>query len=100
MSLSEIEQGIANLSIEPELTFSSFAGKTLKLNNASDVQDIITELKKELENNSDAKRVHIKLSGNTIGVDAAKELANAFQPIANLHVCVRFNRTQRIIIML
>jgi Ran GTPase-activating protein 1 len=90
--MEEVLERLQDLKIRPRIEFSSYAGKTLKLNTASDVQEIIDALNKEIEASNSNKEhkerplVHIKLSGNTIGVEAARELANALSQITNLHV--------------
>lgn len=93
--MEDVLERLQNLQIQTRIEFSSYAGKTLKLNTASDVQEIIDALNKAIETRSssnedqrDQPLVHIKLSGNTIGVEAARELANALNQITNLHVCM------------
>jgi Ran GTPase-activating protein 1 len=51
----------------------SIAGQTLKLNSAQDVHEITSKIKdiQDLE--------EIKLSGNTLGVEAARSIAEALE---------------------
>lgn len=88
--MDQLEQQLQQLSLgKAAIDFSSFAGKTLKLNNEQDVSEIIQQLQ-QLINDNPSDPFHIKLSGNTIGVDAAKELAQTIQTINHLQVCCLF----------
>ncbi|KAJ3128468.1 hypothetical protein HK098_004363 [Nowakowskiella sp. JEL0407] len=70
---------VAKLSAVEEQTFS-LEGKSLKLNNADDVAEYVKQIS-EFTN-----LTHFKLNGNTIGVEASKELANALKPHKNIQV--------------
>lgn len=59
----------------------SIAGKTLKLDSAQDVEFLISELD-QIPNLKE-----IKLSGNTLGVEAAKAIAGALKNKPELSVC-------------
>ena len=58
----------------------SILGKTLKLDTAQDVQDIVQDI------NALPDLSEIRLSGNTLGVDAAKEIAKALKTKSKLSV--------------
>lgn len=86
--MDQIEEQLKNLSLDKKsiIEFSSFAGKTLKLNTGADVEPIIQQLQQLMSEHVN-EPFHIKLSGNTIGIDAAKELAQTIQSITRLQVC-------------
>lgn len=63
-------------------TVFSIEGKGLKLNTAEDVQAFVDTIVQ-----MDDLQI-IKLSGNTIGVEAGKALAEALQSRKNIRVCL------------
>jgi Ran GTPase-activating protein (RanGAP) involved in mRNA processing and transport len=88
--IEQLQQSIETLTIGQTSSsttseFVSFAGKSLKLNEEHDVREIVDELNKLPTSNND--RVYVKLSGNTIGINAAKEIGRALKPISSLAVC-------------
>ncbi|GAB6031375.1 hypothetical protein CHUAL_009158 [Chamberlinius hualienensis] len=71
--ISKIIGDLAKTTVEDDSTVISFAGKSLKWDKASDVTDVVDAII------NCPKMFVLKLEGNTMGVDAAKEIAKALE---------------------
>ena len=65
----------------------SFAGKSLRFDDAKDVRLVVGDMIEQLSRRSSPSRIHVQLSGNTIGVLAAEELSKTLKQISSLSVC-------------